>query len=49
MVEYLSDLPCYWLVPRDKHARVVDLSHPKFKTYGKKGKLMTADALSEKN
>jgi hypothetical protein len=44
-VEYLSDLPSYWPVPRNKRAYVVDLSDPKFNVYDKNGKLMTVDAL----
>jgi len=44
-VEYLSDLPSYWPVPRNKRAYVVDLSDPKFNVYDKNGKLMMVDAL----
>ena len=45
VVEYISDLPSYWPVPRNKRAYVVDLSNPKFNVYDKNGKLMTVDAL----
>lgn len=44
-VEYISDLPSYWPVPKNKQAYVVDLSDQKFNVYDKKGKLMTVDAL----
>jgi hypothetical protein len=44
-VEYISDLPSYWPVPRNKRAYVVDLSDPKFNIYDKNGRLMTVDAL----
>ena len=44
-VEYISDLPTYWPVPRNKRAYVVDLSDPKFDVYDKNGRLMTVDAL----
>jgi hypothetical protein len=44
-VEYISDLPSYWPVPRNKRAYVVDLSDPKFNVYDKNGRLMTVDAL----
>jgi len=45
-VEYISDLPSYWPVPRNtKRAYVVDLSDPKYNVYDKNGRLMTVDAL----
>ncbi|KAF9479178.1 hypothetical protein BDN70DRAFT_984560 [Pholiota conissans] len=45
VVEYLSDLPSYWPVPRDSRAFILDLSDPKFNIEEKPGKLMTPDAL----
>ena len=44
-VEYISDLPSYWPVPRNPRAYVVDLSDPKFDVYDKNGNIMTVDAL----
>ena len=44
-VEYISELPSYWPVPRNPRAYVVDLSDPKFDIYDKSGRLMTVDAL----
>ena len=44
-VEYISELPSYWPVPRNPRAYVLDLSDPKFDIYDKSGRLMTVDAL----
>ena len=44
-VEYISDLPSYWPVPRNKRAYVVDLSDTKFEVYDKNNRLLTVDAL----
>lgn len=44
-IEYLSDLPSYFPIPRDKRAFLVDLSDPKFNLYDNDGKLLSVDAL----
>lgn len=44
-VEYLSCLPSYWPVPRDKTAYIVDLSDAKYNIKDKNGNITTVDAL----
>jgi len=44
-IEYLSALPTYWPVPRDKRAYLIDLSDPKYNIKDKNGKLLPVDAL----
>jgi hypothetical protein len=39
-VEYLTDLPSYWPVPRIPTAYVVDLRDPKFDYYDADGELL---------
>lgn len=44
-LEYLSELPSMYPIPRDRTAYLVDLRDPKFMIYDTKGKLYTPDAL----
>jgi hypothetical protein len=44
-IEYLSALPTYWPVPRDKWAYLIDLSDPKYDIKDKHGKLLPVDTL----
>jgi len=44
-IEYLSALPTYWPVPRDKRAYLIDLSDTKYDVKDKNGKLLPVDAL----
>ena len=44
-IEYLSALPTYWPVPRDKQAYLIDLSDPKYNIKNKNSTLLPVDAL----
>lgn len=44
-VEYLSDIPTYWPVPRQRTAYILDLRGPKFDVYNEKGEILSVDAL----
>jgi hypothetical protein len=44
-VEYLSDIPTYWPVPRQRTAYILDLRDPKFDVYNDKGEMLSMDAL----
>lgn len=44
-VEYVSGLPSYWPIPRDKRAYIINLSDPKFEIKDDNGKLKTIDYL----
>ncbi|KAF8156698.1 hypothetical protein B0H34DRAFT_798097 [Crassisporium funariophilum] len=43
--EYLTALPSYWPIPRDKCAYFIDLSDPKYKIQDDEGDLLLVDAL----
>lgn len=45
VLEYLSDLPSYWPVPREKRAYLVNLSDPKWNILDKNGKPISVDGL----
>lgn len=45
ILEFLTDLPSYWPIPRDRRAYIIDLSDPKYNITDKHGKLLTVDAL----
>ena len=44
-IEYLSALPTYWPVPRNKRAYLIDLSDSKYNIKDKNDKLLPVDAL----
>ena len=45
VLEFLTDLPSYWPIPRDRRAYIIDLSDPKYDITDKNGKLLTVNAL----
>ncbi len=45
VLEFLTDLPSYWPIPKDSRAYIIDLSNPKYDITDKNGKLLTIDAL----